>query len=47
MGGELSVLLPVCIDPGWEGLLEWQVSQSACNSPVSVTELGKVSLVLE
>lgn len=45
LGGELPVL-PVCIEPGWEGLLDWQVSESACNCPVSVTGLGKVSLVL-
>jgi len=43
---ELSVLLPVCIEPGWGGLLDWQVSESACSCPVSVTGLGKVSLVL-
>ena len=45
LGGELPVM-PVGIEPGWEGLLDWQVSESACNCPVSVTGLGKVSLVL-
>ncbi len=44
LGRKLSVLLPVCLEPGREGLLDWQVSESACDEPVS--ELGKVSLVL-